>query len=320
MTSKEIFKMAVEMKNPPGVPIIFFNRNKEKSDAVIMQYDAADSFAPDVTGRSEWGFIWHTVDDTMGQPTHSPLIDSIKLPGNYTAPDPNAPGRFNNMKKAISENRDKYFIADLGISGFNLVTFIRGFDNVLTDLYEDPDGISELIDIVFDYETQIIKNYCELEIDAVAFYDDWGTQASLMISPIMWRQIFKERYRKQFDLIHSYGKHVFFHSCGQVMDIIPDFIEIGADILNLNQPSIFGIQNLGEKFAGKVCFNCPVDHQTVAINGTKEEIYQYVHDLNKYLNTKNGGFVANIEDYQSCGMSNENYHNIVSAFMSLNEK
>ena len=89
-----------------------------------------------------------------------------------------------------------------------------------------------------------------------------------MIQPELWRQFFKERYREQFQLAHSLGMKVFFHSCGQVYDIIPDLIEIGTDLLNLNQPDLFGIEKLGQEFGGRVCFVCPVDHQTVAIHGT----------------------------------------------------
>lgn len=317
MNSKEIVKRAVEMKTPSKVPVLFFNKDIERSDIKMVGYGAAVDFKYKETNKSEWGFEWEKLDDTMGQPKDPPIKswDDFKT---YIPPDSDAPGRFEHLEKVIEANRDKYILAGLGISGFNIVTFIRGFENTLEDLYLERENIEKLIDMVFSFEKGIIRNYGRYEIDGVGFGDDWGTQNSLMISPTMWREVFKPRYKEQFDLVHSYGMHVYFHSCGNIYDIIPDLIEIGVDILNLNQPDLFGIERLGRDFGGKVCFNCPVDHQTVAIKGTRAEIFDYVKRLNANLGKFDGGFIGYIEEYHSVGMSDENYRNIVEAFDLLN--
>lgn len=318
MNSKEIVKKAVEMKNPPRVPLLFFNKDIEKSDFFLTGYGAAKNFPYIGTNKSEWGFEWEKLDDTMGQPKNPPIKTWDDF-DSYIPPDSHATGRFKKMKSDIEGNRDKYIIASLGITGFNMVTFIRGFENTLEDLYFERVNIEKLIDMVFSFEEGIINGFGSYPVDAVGFGDDWGTQKSLMISPKLWREVFKERYKKQFDLVHSYGMHVYFHCCGYIYDIIPDLIEIGVDILNLNQPDLFGIEKIGKDFGGKVCFNCPVDHQTVAIKGTRDEIFEYVKRLNESLGRFNGGFVGYIEEYHSVGMSDENYSNIVEAFESLNK-
>jgi uroporphyrinogen decarboxylase len=223
------------------------------------------------------------------------------------------------LKEIIEKNPDRYILGGLGITGFNMVTFIRGFENSMEDLYLERENIERLLDMVLEFETRVAENLCLNGVDCISFADDWGTQNSLMISPVLWREIFKPRLKKQFDLVHSYGKHVYFHSCGYIYDIIPDLIEIGADILNLNQPDIFGIERLGRDFGGKVCFNCPVDHQTVAIKGTREEIFDYVRRLNASLGCFSGGFIGYIEEYHCVGMSDENYRSIIEAFESLNK-
>jgi uroporphyrinogen decarboxylase len=105
--------------------------------------------------------------------------------------------------------------------------------------------------MVFSFEENIIKQLKEYRFDAVAFYDDWGTQDNLIISPEMWREFFKPRYEKQFKIAHQHGLDIYFHSCGYIYDIIPDFIEIGVDMLNLSQPNIFDIKRPGKDFSGK---------------------------------------------------------------------
>lgn len=316
MTSKEIVKHAVEMKSPPRIPILFFNKYTERSDILSIGYDCAIDFPYKGTNRSEWGFEWVRVDATMGQPKNPPITAWAKL-DSYIAPDPHAPGRFEHIPEFIENNKDRYLMADLVISGFNMVTFLRGFEATLEDLYLERGKIEELIDIVFGFEEEVIKHYGEYQFDAIRFGDDWGTQNSLMISPALWRDVFKPRYKEQFDLVHKQGMHVYFHCCGYIYDIIPDLIEIGVDILNLNQPDLFGIEKLGRDFGGKVCFNCPVDHQTIAITGTKAEIYDYVRSLKEYLGCFNGGYIGYIEEYSSVGMSDENFNSIVNAFSEI---
>lgn len=317
MNSKEIVRRAIEFDHPPRVPILYFNQNMERSDVFSVGYRPPAGFQSVDPLRSEWGFVWERLDDTMGQPGQRPITDWAVL-DNYVVPDARAPGRFDHLPQFIEEHRDKYLIGGLGISGFNFMTFLRGFEDTLADFYCDRDQIERLAEIVFSFELDIIRQYGNYELDAISFADDWGTQQSLMISPELWRSMFKPRYKHQFELVHAQGMHVYFHCCGNIRDIIPDLIEIGADVLNLNQPDLFGIENLGREFGGKVCFNCPVDHQTVAITGTEDEIHEYVRRLNANLGMYNGGYIGYIEAYQSIGMSDLTYQHIVDAFEALN--
>jgi uroporphyrinogen-III decarboxylase len=131
--------------------------------------------------------------------------------------------------------------------------------------------------------------------------------------------VFKPRYAEQYARIHAQGRHVWLHTCGDVWDIIPDFIEIGVDVLELLQPDLFGIERLAEHFGGKVCFCCSVDHQRRACHGSQEEILDYARRLNANFGRHNGGFIAYIEDYASLGMSEQNYQRIRQAFHGLND-
>ena len=315
MTQKDIVKSAVALKKPPRTPLYFCNRDIDKSDVIFTGYVPDPDFVPDIPGRTEWGYRSHSLDDTMGQPDLCPLEDSWEQLEGFKPPNPEVTERYRLIQPTIDENPDKYIVANLGITGFNMATFLRGFENFVMDIYIEEDNANALLDIILGFEEQVCRHYCSFDIDAVAFFDDWGSQKNLLVSPEKWREFFKPRYKKQFDLIHSLGKKVFFHCCGQISDIIPDLCEIGADILNLNQPELFGIEEMGRLYGGKACFCCPVDHQTVALTGSREEIFDYVRRLHESLGS---GFIGYIEDYRSCGMTDERYHDIVDAFMLLN--
>jgi uroporphyrinogen-III decarboxylase len=254
----------------------------------------------------------------MGQPENHPLLDWADYE-RFVPPKADVKARVEHIPAFAREHADKYIMAGLGISGFNLVTFLRGFNNTLMDFYAEREKIEELIDVVMDFECGLIRLYGELGcVDAVSFGDDWGMQDRLMIRPAMWREIFKPRYAKQFELAHSYGMDVYFHSCGYVYDIIGDWVELGVDTFNFNEPDLLGVERLGKDFGGKVCFCCALNHQRTALFGTKEELFDVAERLKRYLWVNGGGFMANIEDYHSLGMSEESYQNIVQAFERLN--
>jgi len=316
MIPREIVLRAIERRQPPRVPICYCNRDLDCSDTLGVGVGIAAGFQPQQPGETEWGYLWTSLDGTMGQPHYPPLQDWDRIDA-YCPPDPVAPGRLDHVAGAIS-GTERFVKFGLGITGFNQATFLRGFASFLEDLYTAPARVERVLDLVFDYENGIIDQLAPYPIDAVTFGDDWGTQQGLMIAPERWRQVFRPRYAEQFARVHALGMKVWFHSCGNVAAIIGDLIDIGVDVLELLQPDIFGVEWLGEQFGGKVCFCCSVDHQRRALSGTREEIFAYARLLNESLGRFDGGFIADIEDYASLGMSEENYQWIRQAFHGLN--
>jgi uroporphyrinogen decarboxylase len=316
MSSKEIVLRAIERRTPPRVPLSYCNRDFDSSDVIGLGVQQDPAFIPSSPGQSEWGYVWHSHDQTMGQPIAHPLADWTRIES-YVPPDPWARGRFDHWPDFLATHGHRFIKAGLGISGFNQATFLRGFEAFLEDLYVEPARAERVLDLVFDFENALIEQYCAQPIDCVGFADDWGMQQNLMISPALWREIFRPRYAAQFARIHQAGKKVWFHTCGDVRAILGDLIEIGVDVLELLQPDLFGIERLAADYGGRVCFCSSVDHQRRAVSGTREEIYAYVQRLNASLGCFHGGFIGYIEDYASLGMSEQNYQWIREAFHGL---
>jgi len=93
------------------------------------------------------------------------------------------------------------------------------------------------------------------------------------------------------------GLDVYFHCCGAVAELIPDLIECGVDMLNLGQPNLFDIEELGRRFGGRVCFVMPVSYQTTSISGTREDIFRVVRSYGQHLAGPTGGLIGYIEEY-----------------------
>lgn len=311
MLRREIVERAITFKDPPRVPIFMFNRDFDKSDVRMLTYAQAKSFTPKRHGESEWGYVQESVDKTAGQITASPIEDWADLE-NYVPPVADLPERFEHIKNFVGTT-DQFIIGDLGISGFSKYTFLRGFENTMTDFYLEEENMNRLLDIIFSFEETVIERMLQCGADAISFYDDWGSQKSLFVSLDMWRKFFKERYRRQFDLIKKYNRHIFFHSCGYVMDIIPELIELGVDIVNFNGLEVMGLENVA-KYRGKLCFCCPVDLQSVAIKADRRQIFDYTKRMIEELGTPHGGYMGYIEEYSSIGLTDENYWNCYDAY------
>jgi hypothetical protein len=309
----QVYK-AMHFQGPAYVPVYYFNRDQDRSDIVSM--DIQQHFLGPGKDRSEWGFTWRRLDETMGQPD-SILIEDWDDLKRLQAPDPADLDRFQGAAEFSAKYSGCFRMASLALSGFTNMTFLRGFDNLMADMLAEPAQVAALADLVFGFEEELIRRIPEGCFDAVAFFDDWGTQKGMFISPAAWRRLFKPRYTHQFALAHSQGLSIYFHCCGKYDPIIPDLIEIGVDLLNLSQPNLYDIPRLGEQYAGKVCFVCPVSYQTTSITGTRQQIFDDVRQLVTCLGSHHGGLVGYIEEYHTVGMSEANYQACVDAFTTL---
>lgn len=137
-----------------------------------------------------------------------------------------------------------------------------------------------------------LEEWAKTDVDALFIQDDWETQISLLISPELWREMFKPLYSDYIRIAKKYGKKTMMHSDGYILDIIPDLIEIGLDILN-SQVFCMGIDNV-KKFRGKITFWGELDRQHLLPEGTEEEIWNAVELLRKEL-FQNGGFILQME-------------------------
>ncbi len=212
---------------------------------------------------------------------------------------------------------DRYRLASLDLSGFTVYTLLRGFENAMLDFAGEPDRFRPVMECILDFENRLIEMAARHGFHGIHFADDWGTQSGLMLSPDMWRDLFKEGYRRQFQLAHELGLHVWFHCCGDFTSIMLDFHEIGVDVLNISQPNTVDLKVVSDMLRGQQCFMMPISYQTVSISGTPAEILTEAQRMYRRLATDAGGFIGYVEEYGCMGMSEENYQACGRAFRCL---
>lgn len=247
----------------------------------------------------EWGCLWESADNSgadMGQVKNIP-VDSWETWENYVMPDPRAEGRFDGLEEALADAESKGLYVQLNSPQciFERMHFLRGFENTLMDCLLEPEYISDMAEKLADYQIGIIEEAHRLAGSRIHCYDttdDWGTQNSLMISPAVFRSIFKPQYKRIVDRCHELGMDIRLHSDGKLNDIIPDFIELGIDILNIHQPRLLGIDEVSKLARGKICFEAAVDIQMTMPTNDKTLIEQEVKELCEKWATPDGGLIG----------------------------
>jgi uroporphyrinogen decarboxylase len=125
----------------------------------------------------------------------------------------------------------------------------------------------------------------------------------MLISPAMWRRVFKPRIRGMFEAFKGAKPDVklAWHSCGSIVPIIPDFIEVGLDILNPIQPRARGMEPrfLKREYGRDLCFFGGLDIQELLPRGTPAQVRDEVRRLVEILGADGGYILApahNVQD------------------------
>lgn len=161
-----------------------------------------------------------------------------------------------------------------------------GYETCLMHHVLRPDLIRELIKCSIDWAIEVIDKLHRDTgdaVDIISLEDDFGTQTSLYISYEMFLEFYKPAFSEIIRHIKNYGYFVQFHSCGAVSQLIPDFIEMGVDILDPVQVSAKGmdIETLAKRFKGKICFHGGIDTQKLLPYGTPAQVRREVEKIIK---------------------------------------
>lgn len=312
MNSYDIVLKNITFDNPERIAIKYPTLGKGDIVRLFLQKPRAirdGEVTPDMTKKvipvpgeyDEWQILWENKEEGgglgLGQPVGFPIKDWDEDYENYKIPDPYALGRFDGLEEALSkaEAEGKWVQLNSQYCIFERLHFLRGFENTLIDMYTDREKFEELCDKLLDYQLAIVKQAVELgkgRIHSIDTSDDWGTQSALIISPELWREIFKPRYKILADEMHKHGIYMNLHSCGRINDIMDDLIEIGVDIVNIHQPNLLDLKEFGKKYAGKIVFDVAIDIQETLPTGDKDLIEQEVKDIIEYWGTPQGGIIA----------------------------
>lgn len=297
MRSKGLVRRAIEFGSPARLP--FWQHDvAEAPDDVwdIWEMDRAQAgWFFDQAGPDDWGCLWGVTEvKNMGQVVGHPLADASAL-RTYRPPNPRNPYYYERLGPLLEEAGDRYVVVTCHFNLVERLHMLRGFAQAMEDLYLEPQLVERILDMVLHFKLEQLDELARRfgsAVNGIFLTDDWGTQQGTFIRLELFERFFAPRYRQLFDAIHAQGWHVFFHSCGRINDFVPRLIELGADVLNMQQPRAYGLVEFGEQFKGKVCFLTTCDIQATLPRGSEAAVREEARLLVERWSVPQGGFIV----------------------------
>ncbi len=256
-------------------------------------YQDVDSYG------DEWGVTWKTIEyqtrfgaGKYTEPYGHPLMDDPALAA-YSSPDPHRPELYTDAEQTIRNFRDEYWIVGVTPTTiFECAWALRGYEQLMIDMATDPGRANYVLDFPFYYHKAVTQELVRLGVDMIWLGDDVGGQASMLMSPKMWRTYLKPRMAELIAALRAINPQIViaYHTDGYVYPIIPELIEIGIDVLNPIQPRAMDPLKLKTDFGGRLCFWGSMDIQQTLPYGTPEDVKNEVLTRLKTIG-KDGGLI-----------------------------
>ena len=284
MDSRERFYAAINHREPDRVPHI-----------ALLYQQLVDGLNAELEGAD---YRDHYGEDIRLIGVDYPEYQTIKFKDNIF-PLPS--------KKALEKARCEIdSVKERGLVSCN--TYIPGIfehfkaftddEFALYHMMAEPKEAKVFIGRIADWLCRLFELYAKTGYDICFNGDDIGTQNSTIMGMHSYREFYKQNHKKLLDSIKSANPEAVaaFHCCGHMHTILPEWIEIGVDMVHSVQPEANDLKYLKSEFGDKIAFWGAL--------GLQSEMYylsigQMDEAMRECINTMapGGGFVAGTSNY-----------------------
>jgi uroporphyrinogen decarboxylase len=256
----------------------------------------------------DWGIGQVEIEPGVWFPGHHPLAEATtieELEAYNGWPDMDDPYRVAHVREEAAglaaENQYAILATPWLMFPFERAFGLQGMDTFLMNLAIHPEFAEALLKKNLELCKQLLGHFLDAigeNIDMIKIGDDLGSQDRLMISPRMYRKMLKPLHADLIAFIKERTRaKVFFHTDGDVFDLIEDFIEIGVDVLNPIQTSagkMADLAGLKESYGSRLVFCGAMDTQHVLPHGTPDEVRAEVKRVISILGEGGGYMLASV--------------------------
>lgn len=145
---------------------------------------------------------------------------------------------------------------------------LRGITNVLMDIYERPQWLTELLEIITEVEIEFAK----AQVEAGAHLIGLGDAIASQVSPAMYQEYALPYEKRIFQTVHEMGAITRLHICGDTSAIVPLMVQSGADIIDLDW--MVNMKTAADQFGDQVAFCGNFDPVSIMLRGKPDNVYQ----------------------------------------------
>jgi uroporphyrinogen decarboxylase len=171
---------------------------------------------------------------------------------------------------------------------------IRGYEQFLMDTIERPAWAECLLERIFRNNLIAARAAAKAGVDKIGTGDDVANQNALMFSKDTWRKLIHSRWSKVWSEIKSISPEtcIWYHSDGNIADIVPDMVEAGLDILNPLQPECLDVDAIYGEYGGRLTFDGCIGTQSTMPWGTPDDVRVRVKEVIEKYGRNGGLFIS----------------------------
>ncbi len=326
LTSRELVVQAIELQSPARIPYSFVEPHASDFFEIAELERQLERATPRLLGSEyvdPWGVRREVAEGLFDRVLDHPLADLSGL-SSHVFPTANELTDLDRLAPFVDEAHmaGKYIVAADPVLLFERARDLMGFEPMLLAPRTDRSKYLELVEILTSLTVESIDRYRDLEhVDSFMSWQDFGTQTGLMISLKDFREFYKPGLQRVVQAAHDRGMTYILHCCGLITELIPDLVEIGVDVLQLDQPKLIGHDELRAGFGGKICFWNAVDTLWATQRArTEAAIEAEVRAMRAPFEDLPGGFMArHYPQHEDINLP-ENFHGITRrAFLGLED-
>jgi|ETNmetMinimDraft_30_1059905.scaffolds.fasta_scaffold07185_3 hypothetical protein len=298
VTSRELVGQAIELRAPARIPYSFVRPlGSDFFELAELERHLDSESAPALgsTYVDAWHVRYEASPGLFDRVLEHPLESSSSL-ASYRFP---AMCELLDMQRLLpfaaeARRAGKHVVAADPVLVFERVRSLMGFESMLLGPRRDRSAFRSLLDSLTELTLESVASFGRCGyVDSFMTWQDFATQSGPMLRGEEFRTIYAPGLRRVAQAAHDHGMYFILHCCGQIEELIPELIEIGIDVLQLDQARLIGHKTLRERFGGEICFWNTVDTLWSSRGGrTDREIENEVREMRTVFSDLPGGFMA----------------------------
>lgn len=205
---------------------------------------------------------------------------------------------FSVLDEQLEKYKDFAIMTAPGFSSpglFRIIQRLIGRDEFLDVMMYHPKFFQVLVEKVSGFYYSFIERFFEAAGDRVDFIriaDDFGSHGGLIVSNEIWAEVVRPVFEKYYEIPKKHGARLYMHSCGAVRKLLPEFITVGAEVLDPIQTRAAGMapEGLKKDFGSYITFCGAVDEELLLRRGTPAKVKEGVKELLDVM-APGGGFI-----------------------------
>jgi uroporphyrinogen decarboxylase len=251
-------------------------------DAVWIPFGGFSGFEPHYLSEKiyidEWGTTYQK--DAAAWPLDAPIAYPIQSRADlkaYQPPDPTLPGRDAEILTALAMPHDGLAITG-GVGGpFATAWNLMGYETIATMLYDDPELLTSVFKIAVEFSKEAARRSVAAGVHAMWVSEDLGDSARGFFRLPHFRKYVLPHFHELVEYIAGLGVPVLLHSCGHILDYLPDLVQTKISALHpLQRTAGMDLAQIKAQYGSRLCLIGNIDSSRTLPFGTPLQVREEV--------------------------------------------